>query len=103
MNQGSNLNKQSLTNLLNKGLVVASRYVVLVFTLVLVGVYGFVAIQVYLARNAQPSEADITAQEQAATKPHIDQTVVSQIQSLQDHSVNVKTLFDQARNNPFQE
>jgi hypothetical protein len=53
--------------------------------------------------STQPSSDAVTSQVQAARIPHIDQSVVRQLQSLQDNSVSVKSLFNQARANPFQE
>lgn len=79
------------------------RYVLVWFVLLLVGVYGFAIYRIITATNAEPSDSDISAQVQATTTPHVDPTTVQQLQSLQDHSVNVKTLFDQARTNPFHE
>jgi hypothetical protein len=79
------------------------RYAAVLFIVLLVGVYTFLVFQILAARNATPSTDDVTAKLQGVTTPHIDPGVVGEIQSLQDNSVNVKTLFDQARSNPFQE
>jgi len=79
------------------------RYMVLWFVILLAAVYGFVVYRIQAAATAEPSDSEISAKVQATSTPHIDQAVVDQMQSLQDHSVNVKTLFDQARSNPFQE
>ena len=62
-------------------------YSLLVFLLFVALLYGFVLLRINSLGNAQT---------------HIDQTVVNQLQSLQDNSVSVQTLFNQARNNPFQ-
>jgi len=80
-----------------------ARYTTLWFALLLVAVYGFVLFRIQAAQSATPSTDDVSSQLQATTTPHVDPQVVSQMQSLQDHSVNVKTLFDQARDNPFKE
>ena len=72
---------------------------VLVFVAAL---YGFVLLRVQTLNNTQPSSDAVTSQVKAARVPHIDQDTIQQLQSLQDNSVSVQTLFDQARNNPFQ-
>lgn len=97
------LNKRSLSSIAAEGLALFNRYAILLFVLLLSGVYGFVAFKLLTAHNAQPSDQAISAQVQTTATPHVDPKVVEQMQSLQDHSVNVKTLFDQARSNPFQE
>lgn len=78
------------------------RYSLIMF-LVLVGcVYGFILWRANSLNSVQPSADAVSSQVKAARLPHIDQSVVNQLQSLQDNSVNVQALFDQERNNPFQ-
>jgi hypothetical protein len=77
------------------------KYKVLIFVLFIALVYGFVWIKINGYNNAQPSTQQVDSQVQAAALPHIDQKVLKQIQSLQDNSVSVQALFNQARNNPF--
>lgn len=95
--------KKSLTETLHVAIQSALRYSVVLFLLLLVAVYGFVAFKVYQAGAAEPTQDAINAGTQQTATPHIDPKVVSQMEGLQDRSVNVKTLFDQARSNPFGE
>jgi hypothetical protein len=70
--------------------------------LVFVGlIYGFVLFRINSLRGVEPSQDAVSSQVKAARIPHIDPTVVKQLDSLQDNSVSVKALFDEARNNPF--
>lgn len=78
------------------------RYSLLIFIGFMVILYGFILIRVNSLSHAQPQAADISQQVKAAAIPHIDQTVVKKLQALQDNSVSVQSLFDQARINPFQ-
>jgi hypothetical protein len=64
--------------------------------------YGFVVFRINSLSNAQPSSDSVTSQVKAAQVPHIDKSVVKQLESLHDNSVNVQTLFNEARSNPFQ-
>jgi len=74
-----------------------------VMFLVLVGaLYGFVMLRINSLGSAEPSPDAVNSQVKAARIPHIDKAIVEQLQSLQDNSVNVKALFDEARSNPFQ-
>ena len=78
----------------------AQHYTVILFIVLIAIVYGYLLLHIGSLNNVPPAQS--TAQAQAVT-PHIDPSVVKQLQQLQDNSVSVKTLFDQARSNPFQE
>ncbi len=97
------LNPRLLIDKLAARLAVLRRYSLVIFILFVAVLYGFLLLRVNSLGNAQPSQTSIDSQVQAAAIPHIDQKVVQQLQSLQDNSVTVKALFNQARNNPFQE
>lgn len=79
------------------------RYAVPLFLLLVAGVYGFLAYRAVTLARAQPTDAAVTAQVKASAAPHINAAAAQQLQDLQDNSVTVRTLFDEARNNPFQE
>ena len=79
------------------------HYSFVIFVVFVAALYGFLLLRVSSLGNAQPSQTSIDSQVQAAAIPHIDQKVVQQLKSLQDNSVTVKALFNQARSNPFQE
>jgi predicted PurR-regulated permease PerM len=64
-------------------------------------IYVLVVLKINTLASAEPS-AD---QEQVVTTsiPKIDANAVKQIQSLENSNTQVHSLFQQARNNPFQE
>ncbi len=97
------LDSQNLLAYANRALKIFGRYAALWFALLLVVTFGFVAFQINNARDAQPSDDAVASQSKGVATPHIDPSVVDQIQRLQDHSVGVRTLFQQARDNPFSE
>ena len=78
------------------------RYSVLAFVVLVVAIYGLLLLQINSLGNTTPSSGAIVNESGKAKVPHIDEAVVKQLESLQDNSVSVKTLFDQARSNPFQ-
>lgn len=75
----------------------------LIFVLLVVGVYGYVILTISSLTNAQPSEDQIAELSSPLRSAKIDDKLVKQLQQLQDNSVSVKALFDEARSNPFQE
>lgn len=78
------------------------RYSLPVFLVFVAVIYGFVLLRINNLSQAEPSDQAVTSQVQAAKIPHIDAAVVKQLETLQDNSVSVQSLFDEARSNPFQ-
>lgn len=79
-----------------------SRYAAVMFFVLVAAVYGFVILRINLLSNVQPSQAQIDEQVSSTPVPRIDPKVAEQLEQLQDNSVNVQTLFQEARDNPFQ-
>jgi Ca2+/Na+ antiporter len=101
--KASKLDAKVLTELMSSSLQQLRRYTVAFFLLLLVAVYGFVLFKVNQLIGQQPDDAAVSSQIKASATPHIDAATVTQMQALQDNSVRVQSLFDQARSNPFQE
>jgi|SRR5579884_3920750 len=91
--------RQKLTEALRIGL----RYRLVIFIVFVALVYGFIYTRLNSLNNAQPSPSAISAQTNPVATAHVDKAVVSQLEALKDNSVNVQALFEQARNNPFQD
>ena len=79
------------------------QYSVVGFLVLVAGLYAFLVFSVNDLVNQQPSSDAINSQVKSANIPYIDEKVVKQLKSLQDNSVSVQALFNEARNNPFQE
>jgi hypothetical protein len=100
--KSNDLSLKQLQQSLRRTVKVLSRYSAILFFLLISSVYGFVIFRINTFVSAQPSQSDIDAQSTTTTIPRVDPKIAEQLQSLEDNSVNVQTLFDQARNNPFQ-
>jgi hypothetical protein len=74
-----------------------------IFMLVVILTYGFIALRVNTLSGAEPNENAVVSSESNLPQPHIDEVTVNKIQQLQNNSVNVQALFNQARQDPFQE
>jgi hypothetical protein len=96
----NNVNLSDITKSLPELLGKIGRYAALLFFIGVACVYGFILLQINNLSNAEPSESAVSELNKA---PHIDEKVVNQLYRLQDNSADVKTLFDEARNNPFSE
>ena len=96
--------KKSLKELLRQALdllVRLRRYSMIAFIVFISLIYGFLMLRINNLSSAEPTDTAITEQVKAAKVPRIDEDVVKQLQSLQDNSVNVQALFEEARSNPF--
>ncbi|HSX42697.1 MAG TPA: hypothetical protein VLF59_01285 [Candidatus Saccharimonadales bacterium] len=76
-------------------------YKALIFFLAVASLYGFIIWRINTFSNAPASESE--QQAKTTSQPRIDPATIQKIQSLQDNSVSVQTLFDDARQNPFNE
>lgn len=79
----------------------ARPYSYVVFIVLVAGLYGFVLLKINAVISQQPSSDAVSSQVKAANVPHFDKAVVNQLKSLQDNSVSVQGLFQEARDNPF--
>lgn len=76
------------------------RVPLFIFTVMVL--YIFVMWRVDVLVKAEPDQAQIDSQVSATRSPKIDQATVDKVRQLQDNSVSVQALFDEARHNPFQ-
>ena len=88
-----------LPTLINK----LKKYSLFIAMFTVVGAYGFLLFQIRTFANKQPSAGNVQAKLQGLNTPTVDQALVEKIQKLEETHVEIKTLFDQARDNPFQE
>jgi hypothetical protein len=77
-------------------------YALPVFICLSVLVYGFLLLRITMLSQAQPSSQAVSSQVNTSRVLRVDPGVVDSLNSLQDNSVNVQSLFDQARENPFE-
>ena len=78
------------------------RYLWLVFLILIVVIYGYVLLKINGFLSATPSPSTISQNLKASATPVINQNVVNELNNLQNNSVSVQALFNQARSNPFQ-
>lgn len=79
------------------------KYMVFLFVVFVLLLISFLVFRVNQYSKRQPSELDVTEKLQAIPRPRVDEDVVTRIQNLRDQNIQVKTLFQEARNNPFAE
>jgi hypothetical protein len=100
-NKDIKLNVSDLPGVFKRYLGKVSAYKVFIFFLLVASVYGYIVWRINVFSNVTADPSQEAAQTSA--QPHIDAATIEKIQSLQDHSVSVQSLFDNARQNPFNE
>jgi hypothetical protein len=101
MSKDININMGDLAGQLRTAGKKISAYKVLLFFLVIASLYGYIIWRINAFSNTPPNQSETTAK--AIAQPHIDPGTLAKIQNLQDNSVSVQTLFNNARQNPFNE
>ncbi len=81
----------------------AKRYTVFVFILAVVGTYGFLVFRINTLASQEPDEDAVTERLKTVQRPRIDEDALSKIEKLEDQNIQLKTLFQDARDNPFVE
>lgn len=97
------LDTKNLQSLAIKYIQLFKKYAVFIFVLVGLGIFGFLVFRIKTLVNREPSETAISEKSDQNRPINIDQSAVEKVQQLQSSNVEVQTLFEQARDNPFQE
>ena len=79
------------------------HYVVMIFILAFLGVYAYLIIHVNKLVQTEPTQVQLDERLKTISRTKINQAAINSILDLQDQNVEVKTLFEHARENPFNE
>jgi len=71
--------------------------------LLFAAVYGYLVLKINSLSNPTIDVSEVISQAVDAPTPRIDAQAAEQLLKLKDNSVNVQTLFEEGRKNPFQE
>ena len=63
---------------------------------------GFLVIRIGELSRSEPSQEQIDERLQNIKAPKVDQTAIDSLKSLQDRNISISSLFDNGRNNPFE-
>lgn len=98
-----NFDLKELPNKLEPFLQKFRRNIVMIFILALAAVFGFLILRISMLAHSEPSEQAVDEKLQQVKRPKIDEKAAQKIQQLEDTNVQIRSLFKQARENPFQE
>ena len=78
------------------------KYAVFACVMLVLSSYGFLVFRINNYVSHEPDDEVVSERLDNLRRPKIDQSTIDKIQQLQETNVQVKSLFDQARDNPFQ-
>lgn len=78
------------------------KYAVFACVMLVLVAYGFLVFRINNYVSHEPDADVVNERLNNLRRPKIDQSTIDKIQQLQDTNVQVKALFDEARDNPFQ-
>ena len=81
----------------------AKKYAALLFILLAIAILGFLVYRIGQLASMEPSN-ELVSEKSGQNRPMgIDPKAVDQVKSLQSTNVEIKSLFNNSRNNPFSE
>lgn len=96
-----NLDLKEILKSLRRSEMIVEKYLPIMAFVLIFGIYGFLILQI--SKATQKDVVTTTSQAETIKRLKIDQASIDKIQKLEDQNVSVKSLFESARNNPFQE
>lgn len=64
---------------------------------------GYILFLTSQLTQMQPDQTSIDAELSGVARPSIDESVVNTITNLEDRNIEIKSIFEEARDNPFSE
>lgn len=98
-----NIEVKNITAKILPALQGLKRYAVFIFILVVLVVYGYLVFHINGLASQEPPEDAIAERLKTVQRPRIDEDALNKIQQLEDQNIQVQTLFQDARDNPFAE
>lgn len=98
--KNGNISLKSLPEQLSGVFAGFVRHAIIFFIIFIAAAYGFVLYRISTLSSVEPSDQAVATQ---AKTPHLNKDVIEQLKQLNDNSVSVHTLFNDSRNNPFNE
>ena len=77
------------------------RYKVVIFVIVIVGIFGFMTMRIAHFSNLDPTELQIENTQNSLNNIKLDSNAVQKINELQSQNINIESLFNNGRSNPF--
>ncbi len=103
MKQDIKLNLPALKAKLRRLTPLINKHGAFALILLVLLIYLFLVWRISSLASAEPDDVAVDTALTSSAVPKIDNKAIEQIQNLEQNSSQVQALFNQARNNPFQE
>jgi hypothetical protein len=97
------LDIKKILSLLDPVILLFRKYKTMITFVVIVGIFGFIFFRIGQFNSIEPTEQQIDEKLQDVQRPRIDKSVIEKLEKLENQNIQVQTLFQQARENPFKE
>ncbi len=97
------IESKSITSQISKFIEFLNRYKLEVFVIFVCIIFGFLIMKISVYSTQEPSSNSLDEKIKTVKLPKVDEEAVRNIQKLEDQNIEVKSLFNDARNNPFSE
>lgn len=94
---------KSIASLGKKYFGIVQKHLAFIFVLVVLLSYVFVVWKISSLATVEPTPEEESAALAATAIPKVNKKAVAQIEALESTNAELHSLFEQARNNPFQE
>jgi hypothetical protein len=101
MNKDIGLKSMNIKKVANSLVKKYARHTTFAVILLILLSYIFVVFKISRLASAEPNGDQTPTQ--TLTIQHVDQKVIDHIKTLEDNNTQIHSLFEQARNNPFQQ
>lgn len=81
----------------------AKRFRLILFLSLFAGAYTFLLVHINALNTQKVSQNAVNVELQTVKRIHIDEESVQQMLKLTEENIEVKSLYEEARNNPFSE
>ncbi len=79
------------------------KFAAILFILSISLMYAFLILRINQLAQSEPNQDSVTERLETITRPKIDEESAARLEALEDQNVQVQSLFNQARSNPFSE
>lgn len=98
-----NIDVKDIKPILLKALNWLKRYAIITGIISIAIIYAYIILQINLLNQKEPSQDQVNEKLKNISQPSISEETVNKLKQLEENSTEVKSLFQDARDNPFNE
>jgi Tfp pilus assembly protein PilO len=96
------MNLDTLTSKLSPIKIIVSKHAVIIFVLSTVTIFGYMTFTISKLANLDPTDTQIDERKASLKQIKLNDNAIEKIESLEDQNINIESLFNNGRANPFE-